>query len=46
MILEINQILKRNPSDEENRRYNSREFKIVPNMIVLWMWFPLLIQRM
>lgn len=33
MIIEMNKILKRNTSDEENPRYNVGEFKLVPNMI-------------
>ncbi len=33
MIIEMNKILKRNTSDEENPRYNVDGFKIVPNMI-------------
>lgn len=33
MIIEMNKILKRNTSDEENLRYNVGGFKIVPNMI-------------
>ena len=35
MIIEMNKILKRNTSDEENPRYNVGRFKIVPNMIGL-----------
>ena len=35
MIIEMNKILKRNTSDEENPRYNVGGFKIVPNMIGL-----------
>ena len=35
MILEMNRILKRNTSDEENPRYNVGGFKIVPNIIRL-----------
>ena len=35
MIIEMNKILKRNTSDEENLRYNVGGFKIVPNMIGL-----------
>lgn len=35
MILEMNRILKRNTSDEENPRYNVGGFKIVPNIIEL-----------
>lgn len=35
MILEMNKILKRSTSDEENPRYNAGGFKIVPNMIDL-----------
>lgn len=35
MILEMNRILKRNTSDEENPRYNVGGFKIVPNIIGL-----------
>ena len=35
MILEMNRILKRNTSDEENPRYNVGDFKIVPNIIGL-----------
>lgn len=33
MIIEMNKILKRNTSDEENPRYNVGGFKIVPNII-------------
>ncbi len=33
MMIEMNKILKRNTSDEENPRYNVGGFKIVPNMI-------------
>lgn len=33
MIIEMNKILKRNTSDEENPRYNVGGFKIIPNMI-------------
>ena len=35
MILEMDRILKRNTSDEENPRYNVGGFKIVPNIIGL-----------
>ena len=35
MFIEMNKILKRNTSDEENPRYNVGGFKIVPNMIGL-----------
>ena len=35
MIIEMNKMLKRNTSDEENPRYNVGGFKIVPNMIGL-----------
>ena len=35
MMLEMNKILKRNTSDEENPRYNVGGFKIVPNKIGL-----------
>lgn len=35
MIIEMNKILKRNTTDEENPRYNVGDFKIVPNMIGL-----------
>lgn len=35
MIIEMNKILKRNTSDEENPRYNVGGFKIVSNMIGL-----------
>lgn len=35
MILNMNKILKRNTSDEENPRYNVGGFKVVPNMIGL-----------
>ena len=35
MIIEMNKILKRNTSDEENPRYNVGGFKIVPNIIGL-----------
>ena len=33
MIIEMNKILKRNTSDEDNPRYNAGGFKIVPNII-------------
>ncbi len=33
MIIEMNKILKRNTSDEEDPRYNVGGFKIIPNMI-------------
>ena len=33
MIIEMNKILKRNISDEENPRYNVGGFKLVPNVI-------------
>ena len=33
MLIEMNKILKRNTSDEENPRYNVGGFKIVPNII-------------
>ena len=33
MIVEMNKILKRNTSDEDNPRYNVGGFKIVPNII-------------
>lgn len=33
MIIEMNKILKRNTSDEENPRYNVVGFKVVPNII-------------
>ena len=33
ILIEINKILKRNTSDEENPRYNVGGFKIVPNII-------------
>ncbi len=33
MIIEMNVILKRNTSDEDNPRYNVGEFKVVPNII-------------
>lgn len=33
MIIEMNKILKRNTSDEENPRYNVGGFKVVPNKI-------------
>lgn len=33
MIIEMNKILKRNTSDEENPRYNVGGFKVVPNII-------------
>jgi len=33
MVIEMNKILKRNTSDEENPRYNVGGFKIVPNII-------------
>ena len=32
MIVEMNKILKRNTSDEENPRYNVGGFKVVPNI--------------
>ena len=35
MIIEMNKILKRNTSDEENPRYNVGGFKTVPNIIGL-----------
>ena len=35
MIIEMNKILKRNTSDEENPRYNVGGFKIIPNIIGL-----------
>lgn len=35
MIIEMNKILKRNTSDEENPRYNVGGFKVIPNMIGL-----------
>ena len=35
MIIEMNKILKRNTSDEENPRYNVGGFKVVPNIIGL-----------
>ncbi len=35
MLIEMNSILKRNTSDEENPRYNVGGFKVVPNMIGL-----------
>lgn len=35
MLIEMNKILKRNTSDEENPRYNVGGFKVVPNMIGL-----------
>ncbi len=35
MIIKMNQILKRNTTDEENPRYNVGGFKIVPNKIGL-----------
>lgn len=35
MMIEMNKILKRNTSDEENPRYNVGGFKIVPNIIGL-----------
>lgn len=35
IIIEMNKILKRNTSDEENPRYNVGGFKVVPNMIGL-----------
>ena len=34
MIINMNKILKRNTSDEEDPRYNVGGFKVVPNMIV------------
>ena len=33
MIIEMNKILKRNTSDEENPRYNVGGFKVVHNII-------------
>lgn len=33
MILEMNKILKRNTSDEDDPRYNALGFKVVPNII-------------
>lgn len=33
MIIEMNKILKKNTSDEENPRYNVGGFKVVPNII-------------
>ena len=33
MIIEMNMILKRNTSDEENPRYNVGGFKVIPNII-------------
>ena len=33
MIIEMNKILKRNTSDEQNPRYNVGGFKVVPNII-------------
>ena len=33
MIIEMNKILKRNTSDEENPRYNIGGFKVIPNII-------------
>lgn len=33
MIIEMNKILKRNTSDEENPRYNVGGFKVIPNII-------------
>ena len=35
MIIEMNKIIKRNTSDEENPRYNVGGFKVFPNMIGL-----------
>ena len=35
MIINMNKILKRNTTDEENPRYNVGGFKIIPNKIVL-----------
>ena len=35
MIIEMNKILKRNTTDEENPRYNVGGFKVVPNIIGL-----------
>ena len=35
MIIEMNKILKRNTTDEENPRYNVGGFKVVPNQIGL-----------
>lgn len=35
MMIEMNQILKRNTSDEDDLRYNVGSFKVVPNMIGL-----------
>lgn len=33
MIIEMNKILKRNTSDEDNPRYNVGGFKVIPNII-------------
>lgn len=33
IIIEMNKILKRNTSDEDNPRYNVGGFKVVPNII-------------
>ena len=35
MLIEMNKILKRNTSDEDDPRYNARGFKVVPNIIGL-----------
>ena len=35
MIIDMNKILKRNTSDEDNPRYNVGGFKIIPNKIGL-----------
>ena len=35
MIIEMNKILKRNTSDEDNPRYNVGGFKVIPNIIGL-----------
>lgn len=35
MVIQMNKILKRNTTDEENPRYNVGGFKVVPNKINL-----------
>ena len=34
-IIEMNKILKRNTSDEDNPSYNVGGFKIVPNILIM-----------
>ena len=33
MVIEMNKILKRNTSNEDDTRYNARGFKVVPNIM-------------